>query len=103
MSNDVGRTKLDIDALRRQLGIPAAASSFDVHETITPRSLSFQDTPTAATPETTASAPSLPHISVAMPGAESTDPSQVRTRDPSTVDLQVTGILGEGGMGRVLL
>src|SRR5690349_4591207 len=89
----------DLDGLRAHLGVDDRAG-LDLSETITPRTFAA---PSQAPPPSRGPAtfPSLPHISLAMPGALRNDGGS--TAPSRTADLDVTGVLGEGGMGRVLL
>jgi eukaryotic-like serine/threonine-protein kinase len=86
----LGRMATEEEALRTHLGL-ADTAALDLAETITPRT--FAAVPSPPLPSTL---PSLPHLSLSIPGA----PVRADGRVP---DLDVKGVLGEGGMGRVLL
>jgi serine/threonine-protein kinase len=81
-------------------GLPAG---LDLTETITARTFVKAPAGAPADPAAVASIsiPPLPHISLALPAAAG-GRAAASTR-PEGADLDVSGVLGEGGMGRVLL
>src|ERR1700719_3906838 len=80
------------------LGIPSDTPEIDLAETITGHT--FAIPPGARPAEASPTIGSLPHITLAISGVPASPATQPAS---GTVDLDVTGVLGEGGMGRVLL
>jgi serine/threonine-protein kinase len=85
-----------LEARWAHLGVDGQALDRDPEGTITPHTFLMAPTSTGA-PITISS---LPHISLGGPGAQAAGvPASLRDH----ADLDVTRVLGEGGMGRVLL